>query len=185
MKRCNRSAFTLIELVIVCLIMAILICLLLPAVNKVRQAASRISCTNNLRELGIGLLNRELLTGDLPPASTGNQRNWRHDLLPFLGQAALFNKILPDQPWYEGDNLALVAMTHVKSFVCPSVPIRPEVLMIVAKGTLQQTGLNQPLGTSDYEVVLGFEPNQYGKVMGLSQLDAKSLQMRSRGGLGC
>lgn len=183
MKRFRRSAFTLIELVIVCLIIAILIGLLLPAVQKVREAASRISCANNLRQLGIGLLNRELMTGDLPPARTSNQRNWHQDLLPFLEQTALFNKIIPDKPWYEGDNISLVAMTNVRCFVCPSVPIRPEVLMIVANGISPQPKLATSLATSDYEVVVGIEPNQYGIVMGLSHLDQKSLQKLSRGAL--
>ncbi len=181
--RFRRKAFTLIELVIVCLIVAILICLLLPAVNKVREAASRGSCANNLRQLGIGLLNRELMTGDLPPARIGNIRNWHHDLLPFVEQVSLFNQVVADTPWYEGDNISLVARVNVKSFVCPSVPIRPEVKLIVANGIPLQSGLMQPLATSDYEVVLGIEPRQYGKVMGHPQLNQKALERLSRGAL--
>src|SRR3954449_96275 len=94
----RRPGFTLIELLVVIAIIAVLIALLLPAVQSAREAARRMSCTNNLKQIGLALHNYESTNGVFPPGRintyvAGNGHCWGaySQMLPFLEQRAIFD----------------------------------------------------------------------------------------------
>src|SRR5215831_19475894 len=92
--RCRYQAFTLIELLVVIAIIGILIALLLPAVQKVREAANRAKCLNNLKQLGIAMHNYHSSMETLPDGgSTWNgSGTWQVLVLPYIEQDAMFRQ---------------------------------------------------------------------------------------------
>jgi len=132
-----RRGFTLIELLVVIAIIAVLIALLLPAVQAAREAARRSQCVNNLKQIGLGVMNYESSNGSFPPGELGCcWGGWTVSLLPFIEQSALYNswnssgnndatKAGPnsDRPFrYAGVCNTTVTNSRVSAYVCPSDP---------------------------------------------------------------
>ncbi|VTU02669.1 Uncharacterized protein OS=Pirellula staleyi (strain ATCC 27377 / DSM 6068 / ICPB 4128) GN=Psta_0603 PE=4 SV=1: N_methyl_2: SBP_bac_10 [Gemmataceae bacterium] len=120
----TRRGFTLIELLVVIAIIAVLIGLLLPAVQKVREAAARAQCQNNLKQLGLALHNYHDPNGGLPsnirPDATSTVRvRWATYLLPYMEQGPLFSQVSLTTNWHAQPT---VFGTRLKGFECPSAP---------------------------------------------------------------
>lgn len=162
----TRSAFTLIELLVVIAIIGVLIALLLPAVQKVREAANRTSCKNNLKQLGLALHNYESTTKQFPPAFKANVPtsgpfaglpayffSWSAlaQLNPYLEQTNIYNAMDLTQPIYMPPTFNISPANQfaiqqiVPTFLCPSDRMEP---VSVAYG--------EPIiGPTNYAVCIG------------------------------
>jgi prepilin-type N-terminal cleavage/methylation domain-containing protein/prepilin-type processing-associated H-X9-DG protein len=122
-----RSAFTLIELLVVIAIIAVLIGLLLPAIQKVREAASRAACQNHLKQIGLAFHNYHDANSRFPPGWT-QYHSYMSYLLPYIEQGALGAKVNLASLWNSrspngtGPSNWAVSLTDIKIHACPSVP---------------------------------------------------------------
>jgi prepilin-type N-terminal cleavage/methylation domain-containing protein/prepilin-type processing-associated H-X9-DG protein len=149
-RKC-RSGFTLIELLVVIAIIAVLIGLLLPAVQKVREASNRIVCSNNLKQLGLAAMNYESSYGRLPPGYLGPKPNWHYPDDSGGGQMKAFNAsnigvLVYLLPYVEQDNIsrqlkAVSDVNHDFPYPQPPPPNQPQWWRIQPDWTLAHTNI--------------------------------------------
>ncbi|HEV3203013.1 MAG TPA: DUF1559 domain-containing protein [Gemmataceae bacterium] len=166
----RRGGFTLVELLVVIAIIAILIGLLLPAVQKIREAAARVQCQNNLHQMGIACHNLNDTYGRLPPAATFNGLSARPSkpsdcfygawgnpffmMLPFIEADNLYKQSVVTAPFqhlnvsylYNTGSPNATPRQKIKIFVCPSDPSQtPDTL-----NTNPSVGIHDPFSMSSY-----------------------------------
>jgi prepilin-type N-terminal cleavage/methylation domain-containing protein/prepilin-type processing-associated H-X9-DG protein len=152
----NRAGgFTLVELLVVIAIIGILVGLLLPAVQAAREAARRMQCSNNMKQLGLALLNYESTHKRFPPSvvvnlnvsSTGNNVSWgvHGRILPYLEQGNLYNVVDLNIAW---DNQLAIHELKIPTFICPSDARGNEIrVMGAGRPSLYPTTYGFNLGT--------------------------------------
>lgn len=167
-KQTPRQAFTLIELLVVIAIIAILIALLVPAVQKVREAAARTQCINNLKQLGLAMMNYADANGHkLPPSHTTSastapypttKHHWVPFVMPYFDQGNLANQYSFAGNYDAAANLPVITQ-NVPVFICPSAPgpyARGNVLV-----DPNGTALPAPMGVLDYGSINQVFPDFY------------------------
>lgn len=157
----NRRGFTLVELLVVIAIIGVMVGLLLPAVQAAREAARRMQCSNNLKQIGLALHNYESTYKAMPAGCTGIPNaagtsfnghgwTWHASILPFLEQNTLYDAVQgPDGMGNElGSTTSgkplVVRATIVPVFWCPS---QPDVSNGAQKGGYQPSNYNGNMGT--------------------------------------
>ncbi|MFO0903324.1 MAG: DUF1559 domain-containing protein [Pirellulales bacterium] len=126
LRTAPRTGFTLVELLVVIAIIGVLVALLLPAVQAAREAARRMSCSNNLKQIGLALHNYESVHGVLPPSRIDVnpprfQQSWVSLTLPFIEQGAIHSQYNFGTNWYDPVNDPLTT-TRLQVMMCPSTP---------------------------------------------------------------
>jgi prepilin-type N-terminal cleavage/methylation domain-containing protein/prepilin-type processing-associated H-X9-DG protein len=161
-RKFSSQGFTLVELLVVIAIIGILVGLLLPAVQAAREAARRMQCSNNLKQLGLAFHNHESALRALPPLYTSGTYAQPNQfcltyLLPYFEQNALFNQIDLKISGYHPTNFP--AFTRpVATFMCPSAPLDPLITYNVpsSKYATLPTGVTQiRMGRTDYSAPSG------------------------------
>lgn len=185
--RKNRSlrGFTLIELLVVIAIIAILISLLLPAVQQAREASRRTQCKNNLKQLGLALHNYEGTYSMFPPSrinlsSPTFQQTWSVMILPYIEQSGIYAQYNFNVNWFNPVNDRLTTV-QLPGFMCPSTPsTRPLPTSVLYGKITGGARTDQPIwGYVDYGSINAVR-NAFIVASGLPSIGTKD----AMGGLG-
>ncbi len=171
----RRRGFTLIELLVVIAIIAVLIALLLPAVQAAREAARRSQCVNNLKQLGLAIMNYESANGSLPPTANNawtvkyaNDFAMKPRLLPYLEQQPLYNALNLSHTFGNTSGVSsdpnssnvTVRVTQLSVMLCPSDANQPADTVTFNKASVLT-------GTTNYPNNIGtYYPNNGGMLDG-------------------
>ncbi len=159
LQRSRQSGFTLIELLVVIAIIAVLVGLLLPAVQKVREAANRLTCQNNLKQIGLAIHNfsdahQSLPTSNRPSSNsvTSARQGWVLFLLPYIEQGNLYDEYNLTYGWQTPIDLPVTSIP-LKLFQCPSVADHSR-----RDADPAETPWNPIVATGDYAALNGVDP---------------------------
>jgi prepilin-type N-terminal cleavage/methylation domain-containing protein/prepilin-type processing-associated H-X9-DG protein len=202
----SRRGFTLVELLVVIAIIGVLVALLLPAVQAAREAARRMRCQNNLKQIGLASHNLHDVTGELPRAYWPNTGlSWHVYLLPYMEQKALFDLIdtITVNPAHGAPNrLDPYGLTVVQAYLCPSCNMKRQGFApkdhingpadLIPPNTGQPAaiahyyGINGPRGSLNgtaYPVGTGLHENVPAATSGMFQRDGAIRMARVTDGL--
>jgi prepilin-type N-terminal cleavage/methylation domain-containing protein/prepilin-type processing-associated H-X9-DG protein len=191
----KRSAFTLIELLVAIGIVGVLVGLLIPAIQAVRESARNTSCKNNLRQIAIAVFAYESSRESFPPGqiagtsdSNGNFDNSNSSMLghlgflfPYLEFANFWDQFVFEpslqlgpnaQPWYSHQVLAVAASEQLSSFRCPADPQTNTTTILVAR---RSTGTGEVIGSVDFASPHKGWTNYIGSSGTVNQLGSSSL----------
>ena len=177
-----NGGFTLVELLVVIAIIGILIGMLLPAVQQVREAARRTSCSNNMRQIGIALLNYESAHQQLPPGWVTTDKNqaieepgwgWSARILPQLEQQNLYDLINFDVAIDDDYHENMIA-TDLDLFICPSDPAPRIIDLYVSlegeEDDGDSNGWHEPPNREDHKELFAGRSN-YSGVFGNNEIE--------------
>jgi prepilin-type N-terminal cleavage/methylation domain-containing protein/prepilin-type processing-associated H-X9-DG protein len=182
MGRSSRVGFTLIELLVVIAVISVLVGLLLPAVQKAREAANRAKCANNLKQIGLALHNYEGVKGALPPSSLGwFYATWAVLVLPYVEQENAYRQWDLSLIYCQQTDAARLAVVPIYFYPTKRSPTTPPTASLSGDfppdGPGLVPGLNYPGALSDYAASIGIELSmeerdnrEYGGRIGAFQL---------------